>query len=114
MNFMAAKAGAGAVDVPGLRRSVPTAARLPAAGQALTIGLRPEHLSVDPAGDTHKVEMTEALGGVSYAYLMSETGERLIVEERGDERSRAGGRVGVAFDPTRAYLFDAQSGLRVR
>jgi lactose/L-arabinose transport system ATP-binding protein len=114
MNFMAAKAGSGAAEVPGLKRSVPTAVRLPAAGQALTIGLRPEHLSVDPSGDTHKVELTEALGGVSYAYLASETGERLIVEERGDERIRAGSRVGVAFDPGRAYFFDAQSGQRLR
>ncbi|MGI1661913.1 ABC transporter ATP-binding protein [Palleronia sp. KMU-117] len=114
MNFLAATARKGAVEVPGLKREVPTSATLPASGRAITLGLRPEHLTVDPSGDTHVVELTEALGGVSYAYLSCATGERLIVEERGDERSREGARVGVAFDPARAFLFDAESGLRIR
>ena len=114
MNFLEATSGAGGVEVPGLKRTVPTSGALPAQGRAVTLGLRPEHLMVDPSGDTHVVELTEALGGVSYAYLSCPTGERLIVEERGDERSREGARVGVSFDPHRAFLFDAESGLRLR
>ena len=38
---------------------------MPADGAAVELGIRPEHLTIDPAGDTHKVELTEALGGVS-------------------------------------------------
>ena len=78
-------------------------------------GLRPEHLTIDPAGDTHRVDLTEALGGVSYVYLKSPGGgASVIVEERGDERSRAGSAAGLSFDLARAYLFDAKSGLRIR
>ncbi len=114
MNFLKGSAGDGAVEVPGLKRSVPTGVALPAAGQAVSVGLRPEHLTIDPDGDTHSVELTEALGGVSYAYLVSDTGEKLIVEERGDVRSRTGDRVGLSFDPARAFLFDAETEARLR
>ena len=106
MNFLDAKAGDGAVEVPGLKTSIPTGASLPAAGEAITAGIRPEHLEVDLNGDTHTVELTEALGGVSYAYLVCDTGEKMIVEERGDTRSNAGDRVGLRFEDRRAYFFD--------
>jgi lactose/L-arabinose transport system ATP-binding protein len=114
MNFLQGSAAEGAVELPGLKRSIPTGVALPAAGQAVSVGLRPEHLTIDPAGDTHSVELTEALGGVSYAYLVSDTGEKLIVEERGDDRSRTGDRVGLSFDPARAFLFDAATEARLR
>ena len=68
--------------------------RLPPPGTAVSLGLRPEHLVIDPAGATHRVDLTEALGGVSYAYLLSATGERVIVEERGEDRVAAGETVG--------------------
>jgi lactose/L-arabinose transport system ATP-binding protein len=113
MNFMDARSAGDRVEVPALKTSVPTTARLPEAGSKLLFGLRPEHVEI-VAGDTHTVELTEALGGVSYAYLTSDSGERLIVEERGDVRSKAGRRVGLGFDPARAYLFDAASEQRLR
>ncbi|MCU0907942.1 MAG: sn-glycerol-3-phosphate ABC transporter ATP-binding protein UgpC [Rhodobacteraceae bacterium] len=113
MNFLAGKVVSGGVEVPALKSVVPVTARLPAAGTPVVLGLRPEHLSV-AAGDGLALDMTEALGGVSYAYLTAPTGERLIVEERGDHRSSAGGRAGVTFDPGRAYLFDAKTEARIR
>ena len=72
-----------------------------------------DDLEIDPEGDTHTVELTEALGGVSYAHLLCDSGEKMIVEERGDERTRAGARVGVQFDPARAYLFDTDTDQRL-
>jgi lactose/L-arabinose transport system ATP-binding protein len=113
MNFMEARVAGDGVEVAGLRATVPSSARLPEAGTKLLIGLRPEHVEI-VSGDTHTVDLTEALGGVSYAHLKSDTGERLIVEERGDTRSSAGTRVGLAFDPARAYLFDAATERRLR
>jgi len=38
----------------------------------------------------------------------------LIVEERGDERSKQGDKVNVEFDPSRALMFDAQTEERMR
>ena len=86
---------------------------MPPAGSKVTLGVRPEHIDVTP-GDTMAIELTEALGGVSYDYIQADTGERLIVEERGDHRSAPGARVALSFDPARAYLFDADTGARIR
>ena len=37
-----------------------------------------------------------------------------MIEERGDVRSKPGARVGLSFDPARAYLFDAETEQRLR
>ena len=109
MNFLRAETAEGGVSVPAIGDTL----GLPAGGAA-EIGLRPEHIELDPAGEAFTVELTEALGGVSYAYLSSQaTGERIIVEERGDERSAEGAKVGVRFDLSRVYRFDA-NGTRLR
>ena len=114
MNFLEGRVGVGGVDVPGLKASVPVPVKLPPEGNSVSFGLRPEHVDIDPGGDTHAVDLTEALGGVSFAHLVSDTGEKLIIEERGDVRSTTGARVGLRFDPARAYLFDSGTGMRLR
>lgn len=114
MNFMDGVIGeSGSVQVPVLQRDVATGVG-GAVGSKVSFGLRPEHITIDPAGSTHKVDMTESLGGISYAYLVGETGERMIVEERGDERSREGDVVGLSFEDNRSYVFDAASEMRIR
>ncbi|MGX9354550.1 ABC transporter ATP-binding protein [Roseobacteraceae bacterium S113] len=113
MNFLGGEAGSDRVACAGLGVDVPAPAGV-TSGQKVEVGLRPEHITLQP-GDTHKVELTEALGGVSYAYLVSQTsGERIVVEERGDERVREGDMVGISFEEGRTYIFDAQSENRVR
>ncbi|MEM8572990.1 MAG: sn-glycerol-3-phosphate ABC transporter ATP-binding protein UgpC [Pseudomonadota bacterium] len=113
MNFLDGKITAEGIDVPGLKETVKLPVTMPSAGTQVQIGLRPEHLLITK-GDTHKVELTEALGGVSYAYLVTPTGEKIIVEERGDERSRIGDKVGLSFEPDRAMLFNAETEARIR
>ncbi|MDJ1006392.1 MAG: sn-glycerol-3-phosphate ABC transporter ATP-binding protein UgpC [Paracoccaceae bacterium] len=113
MNFLKGTVKGGAVEVPALGRSVEMDVTLPSEGSSVILGLRPEHLQIVP-GDTKTVELTEALGGVSFAYLHAATGEKLIVEERGDERTGEGGKVGLGFDPARGYLFDANTEARIR
>ncbi len=114
MNFMEGRVRDGAIEVPSLARPVPVAADFAPEDSEVTVGLRPEHLTLDSSGETHTVDLTEALGGVSYAYLTSRTGERMIVEERGDVRSREGDTVGIGFDDDRVYLFDRKSEARLR
>lgn len=106
MNFLDGTVATGGVEIAGLKTTVPTDIALPSVGAQVTAGLRPEHIEMELSGDTHTVELTEALGGVSYAYLTCDTGEKMIVEERGDTRSALGDRVGLTFDPKRLYLFD--------
>jgi len=93
MNFLDGVVQGGKIDVPGLQQAVSVPVTLPEEGTAVSLGLRPEHLVIDPEGDTHVVELTEALGGVSYA---------------------EGVRVGLTLDLPRAMVFDAGSGARIR
>ena len=114
MNFLSAVVKDGLVDVPGLETSVDLPVTLPAEGTAVEIGLRPEHLTLNPTGTTHRIEMTESLGGVSYAYLKGTSGEKIVVEERGEIRSTEGDTVGLILDAASARLFDAASETRIR
>ena len=114
MNFLSAVVKDGLVDVPGLETSVDLPVTLPAEGTAVEIGLRPEHLNLDPTGTTHRIEMTESLGGVSYAYLKGTSGDKIVVEERGEIRSTEGDTVGLILDAASARLFDAASETRIR
>ncbi|MDA8983108.1 sn-glycerol-3-phosphate ABC transporter ATP-binding protein UgpC [Planktomarina temperata] len=114
MNFLSAVVKNGLVNVPGLETSVDLPVTLPAEGTAVEIGLRPEHLTLDPTGTTHRIEMTESLGGVSYVYLKGTSGEKIVVEERGEIRSTEGDTVGLILDAASARLFDAASETRIR
>jgi lactose/L-arabinose transport system ATP-binding protein len=112
MNFVAGLAEAGAVAAKGLGGPVATSVALPAKGAEVTVGLRPQHLKIGP-GDTHRVELTEALGGVSYVHLTAPSGEKLIVERHDQVSLEPGAMVGVSFDAKDAMLFD-KDGQRLR
>ncbi len=114
MNFVNGTAKGGQVDAPGL--GIRFDGIVPAGhdDMALSVGARPEHITIDPSGDTHKVELVESLGGVSFAYLTGPTGERIVAEERGDNRSVEGATVGIRIDADRIFLFDATTERRIR
>jgi lactose/L-arabinose transport system ATP-binding protein len=114
MNFLAATVeGTGMVLAKGLAAQLPTSVALPAAGQQVSVGLRPQHLEIDPAGKTHRVEMTEALGGVSFVHVTGPSGEKLVIESREEVAAKIGDMVGIAFDAKDAMIF-AQDGQRLR
>ena len=99
----------------GLAGSVATSVALPGSGADVVIGLRPQHLRLDMAGNTHKVELTEALGGTSFVHLTAPTGEKLVIEAHDDLTTKPGTKVGVSFDAENAMLFAADAaGLRIR
>jgi lactose/L-arabinose transport system ATP-binding protein len=113
MNFVAATvAAAGRAEAPGLGGAIATAAHLPASGSKVEVGLRPQHLRI-VEGSTHKVEMTEALGGVSFIHVSAATGEKLVIEAKGDVTPATGSMVGIGYDAGDALFFDAD-GKRLR
>ena len=115
MNFVAGVTeGNGQVAAPGLSASVPMTVGLPGVGAAVTLGLRPQFLTVDLGGSTHRVEMTEALGGISFIHLTAPSGEKLVIEAKGDMVVAPGTQVGIGFDADQILAFDAATGARLR
>ena len=112
MNFMDAVPVAGGIRVPVLGDlEVPSAVHVP--GGALTVGIRPEHMEL-VEGDAVKLDLIEHLGGVSYVHLVTEDGQRLIAEGRAVRDMKTGSRRDVRVDPAHLYLFDPETGLRLR
>jgi len=113
MNLLPAERTEGGVRVAALGDAVVPVA-VPAAAR-LIAGLRPQAVQI-VEGDSHVVEMTEALGGVSFIHLTSKdgTGARVLVEANGETVLPTGARCALQADPARLFLFDADSGQRLR
>ncbi len=115
MNFLEGVVEAGKVRIPALGNAIiETDTALPAAGRKVLVGLRPQHLTVTAAASDIKLDIRERLGGVSYDYLNTPQGERLIVESRNDEMILEGTPVKVGFDPESALFFDPDTEDRLR
>jgi multiple sugar transport system ATP-binding protein len=80
----------------------------------LTVGIRPEHLSVGGDGLTLEVELVEDLGSDSYIYghLPGEKDSQIIVRA-GREHPQPGEVIKVGVDTGHLHLFDAATGERV-
>jgi lactose/L-arabinose transport system ATP-binding protein len=115
MNFVNGVAEKGAVRVPALSDAViPTSVALPAEGAAVTVGIRPQDMELTAEASPIQLDIRERLGGVAYDYLNTATGERLVVESRGDLAMEEGTEVTVNFDKDRAMFFDAKTEARLR
>ena len=115
MNFVNGIVETGKVRIPALNDTLVEApVALPAEGSPVTVGLRPQNLTLRAADTPIVVDISEKLGGVAYDYLAAPTGERIIVETKGDDVLPAGTNVDVAFNPKTAMFFDTKSNERLR
>ncbi|KIN76080.1 ABC transporter ATP-binding protein [Sulfitobacter mediterraneus] len=115
MNFVNGIVEGGKVRIPALSDAVIAASvALPTEGSSITVGLRPQDLSIRPASSPITVDISEQLGGVAYDYLNTPTSERIVVETKGDELIKSGTSVDVVLDPDTAYFFDAKTEARLR
>ncbi|SFB72607.1 ABC transporter ATP-binding protein [Tropicimonas isoalkanivorans] len=72
-----------------------------------TFGIRPEHLTIDPAGPlSGEVTHVEKLGGDTNAIVDLGGGEAVTLRLFGQHPIRANERVTLGFDPDRAYFFE--------
>ncbi|MEM1272179.1 MAG: sn-glycerol-3-phosphate ABC transporter ATP-binding protein UgpC [Pseudomonadota bacterium] len=110
MNFFDGTAQSGNVEVPGLATKV---AGAPTAEGNVVVGVRPQNLALSE-GETHKVDLSEQLGGVAYHYLSAPDGSQVIVEAREQFAPKPGSKVGLSFNATDAFFFDAKSEARIR
>jgi multiple sugar transport system ATP-binding protein len=74
------------------------------------VGLRPENITLRPAGGgvlQGRVELVEALGAETLIYLSTEHGAQLVARQNSRTPLHAGDTVGVEIDADAAHLFDA-------
>jgi lactose/L-arabinose transport system ATP-binding protein len=116
MNFLSAQLLEGAsIHIGGANMSLPTLTERTPRGQ-VTVGLRPEHLSIVPQGPgaiQARIEFFEYLGNTRFLYCITLAGENLVVEQRGGQNLAVGETVWLACDPAHLRIFD-ESGARIR
>lgn len=114
MNFVDGEVRSGKVVVPAFGgREISTAVALPAEGNKVIVGLRPQHISVSPEGPA-TLELRERLGAVAYDHMICSDGSRLIVETPGQDALEEGAAVSLNFEDSNAFLFDAKTEMRLR
>lgn len=113
MNLLKGRVGAdgGSVQIAGgATVAVPGLAAEP--GRDVTIGVRPEHLTLGSSGVPAKVTIVEPTGADTQVSATSEAGEiSAIFRERHD--FKPGDAIVLEPQPGTAHVFDAQSGKRL-
>jgi ABC-type sugar transport system ATPase subunit len=99
--------GGGSVPLP------PGLAAPPRGGAGVVVGIRPEHLTVDPAGQIAlDVRAVEWLG--HECLVFGTVGETpVVVRQTGMSTLRAGGAGRLAVDPAAVHVFDPDTTLRL-
>jgi len=114
MNFMPGKVSGASLDLgDGLTVALPEAimARLKE-GEAVTFGIRPEHLQITSSGMPFKVDSAEALGADSLVH--GKLGAHgVVVRADGYVQHPSGAGLAVTPTPDKFYFFDTASGKRL-
>ncbi len=82
------------------------------AGRKVTLGIRPEHLQVDPAGGSAQARIVEPTGSETQM-IASVHGEEVTCLLRDRTEIRPGGRFGLVAHPAFVHLFDQESGINL-
>jgi lactose/L-arabinose transport system ATP-binding protein len=87
---------------------------VPTSGDAVTIGVRPEHFDDTGAASLDMViDMLEHLGGETFAFARYGNGELVTVQTRNGRGLKSGQTISPRFDPAKALVFD-DKGQRLR
>ncbi len=117
MNFLrfegAVRPGVAAVALDGVEVATPRIEEAPP-GQALVLGVRPEHVSLSDAGSYRgRVEAAEYLGTTQIVTISAPHGT-LKARIPAGRVARVGETVGLGFNPRTLSIFDAASGRALR
>jgi sn-glycerol 3-phosphate transport system ATP-binding protein len=111
MNLVALDDGADGADgavIRGARDRV-----LAGRGRGLTLGIRPEHIGLVPAGGVAAEVTSTEYHGADTILTARVGAESLLLRVPGQVRLAAGEAVRLGWEPASLHLFDAASGLRV-
>jgi multiple sugar transport system ATP-binding protein len=78
----------------------------------ITLGLRPEHMRLDPAGTMAEVIVIEPTGSETQVTLRL-GGQDLVGVFRERISARPGQSIGIGFDQSLLHLFDTETGKRI-
>ena len=116
MNFLPARADGGARFTLLAGGSLVAAVGGAPAGAAVSVGLRPEHLRPAAAEDallSGTVEMVEQLGADTLIHV-GHGADTIIARMPHELRFEVGTTIHLTADPERVFLFDAETGARIR
>lgn len=114
MNFLSGQYKGGDISVSGLpNRTFNYDFKDTPSDGAIELGLRPEHIETLSEPGNFSVDLVEELGGVSYIYLSTDSGEKIISEKSGRANVKTGDRVSIQFDAADVLYFNAESGQRL-
>jgi len=111
MNLLKGSVAGEGVELRGVGRLT---ARLDTAG-AVTIGIRPEHLSLNQPGDVAAegtITLVEYLGSEIFVYVQLADGQSLLAQAPGNAQFKRGDKVTLGFRAADAHFFNAD-GLRI-
>jgi sn-glycerol 3-phosphate transport system ATP-binding protein len=108
MNLVALADGAGGAVIRGGADVVS-----PGRGEGFTLGVRPEHIRLVPAGGVHGTVTSAEYHGADTIVTVQVGEEPLFVRAPGQLVLAAGAQVHLAWEPGEAHLFDSGSGKRV-
>ncbi|SNX71650.1 carbohydrate ABC transporter ATP-binding protein (CUT1 family) [Cereibacter ovatus] len=94
----------------GLELPVPATAA--ADGQAVTLGIRPEHIRIGPGGIPVRVVVLEPTGSETQVFARS-GGELIDAVVKDRIHARPGDEIGYHIDPERIHLFDRETERRI-
>ncbi len=82
-------------------------------GKTLTIGIRPEHITIDPNGIKLRVDLIEPLGSETliHGHLAAPGETALVMRLAG--KAPEGDTLSVGFPSQHVHVFDAETGLRL-
>lgn len=96
------------------KAAVPVKTKL-SKGQKVVLGIRPEHFGASGSAKLKVgIEVIEDLGGTSFAYAGADSSDPLTIQLPEGHKIQVGKEASFAFDPSRAFLFDVDSELRIR
>jgi multiple sugar transport system ATP-binding protein len=116
MNFLPAKVasvdGTGTTVqlANGAGLTIPVRPGRPKVGDAVTLGVRPEHMRLAGEGElAGEVMVVERLGGETFIYTQLQDGSMVIVQADGEIPTGVHERIAIKLDPATCHLFDADS-----
>ena len=114
INFVRGEVNGSKLSIPSLKSiNIDISKSISSSHSELLIGMRPQHLNLVDKGDL-EVEFTEALGDISYVYLKTPNGEKIVVESREEKLPATGSMVGIEAKTSKVLLFDPKTELRIK